>query len=84
MTTRNRETMTNDELYNACVNALAWGRLGDALAAADELCKPKRAKTCEDLLPLPRKCIGMDRYSDEQLQGLTDRIEQYNGYVLDR
>lgn len=52
---------TNDELFNQVVNAMAWGQLGPALAAADELCRG---------------------YSAAQLQALTDRIEQYNSYVL--
>ena len=73
-----------DDAFNKYCNALAWGHLGEALQAADELCRPRYAKIAVDLLPLPAAGEAFSKVPAVQLQGITDRIEQHNSRVEDR
>jgi hypothetical protein len=83
-TTQDISKLSNDELFNGVVNAMAEGRLNVARAYADEICRPERARECVDLLPRAADCGSLAGYSEEVRQPLEDRIAQYNSYVLDR
>jgi hypothetical protein len=69
-----------DQLSAAC----AAGHFGQAMAAADELCRPERVGSCADLAAKAASWPAMQAYTPEQLQGLEDRIEQYNAYAKTR
>ena len=73
--------MTNDELFDLLAVSMDSGCLGAALAAADELCRPERASKCHDLMAPAYSWHAMLSYTEEQRQGLEDRIAQYNAYV---
>ncbi len=74
-------TLSTSELFERATTALHTGAFATALALADEMCRPSRAGTCADLLVPARLWPAMRGYSAEQLQGLEDRIAQYNGYA---
>jgi hypothetical protein len=73
-------TLSTDALFDLYHNALAWGQFGIALATADEMARSERAGTCPDLAASPRNAEAFAGYSDEQIQGIVDRIEQYNAF----
>jgi hypothetical protein len=74
-------TLDSDTLFSQACNAMAWGQLGAALTAADELCRPERARTMVDVLPCPYEVPTLAGYTREQLAPLADRVAQFNSYV---
>ncbi len=74
-------TLTTTELFELATRALSAGAFGAALSIADEMCRPERAGTCADLLAPARSWPALRAYSAEQLEGLEDRIHQYNAYA---
>lgn len=80
MTDYSKQTTT--DLFEILIEALHGTSLGAAVAIADEMCSPARMGTCPDLVTSLDACpLFTCGYSAEQLQGLRDRIEQYNSYV---
>jgi hypothetical protein len=78
---RDPATLTNDELFQTVLDACAEGRLGAALEAADERCRPHRARAMRDVLAPCRVWPAMQGYTEAQTRGLQDRIDQYNAHV---
>lgn len=74
------EGMPTDELYQALRLALSYGHFGQAYMLADELCRPDKAVLGKELMMPAHKWSGMMGIPKDQLQGLEDRIEQYNSY----
>lgn len=81
ITLEQAQAMTADQLFVALQNALHAGQFGQAYMLADAICVPEVARQGKDLLNSAYTWKSMNKWSSEQLQGLEDRIDQYNAYV---
>lgn len=74
------------ELYHLLDQALQNGRFGTAFGYADAMCVPAKAELGKALFPFPIRdhYEPMKAYSQEMIQGLDDRVEQYNMYATHR
>jgi hypothetical protein len=75
------QALTTDQLFEAIQKALYEGHFGQAYMLADVICVPEKARQGKDLLNSAYTWKSMNKWSLEQLQGLEDRIDQYNVYV---
>lgn len=75
------ESLSTTDLFTLYMVAGTDGEFGKAYAIVDEMCRSERAGSCKDLLPLPETFKAFKSYSKEMLQGMTDRVEQYNSYI---
>lgn len=70
--------LSTSELLSRLSLACEVGQCGVAWAIADEMSRPHRAGTCADLATDAACWPAMRRYTVRQLQGLQDRIDEYN------
>jgi hypothetical protein len=75
--------LSTDALIAACEAAMAVGRVGLAVKAADELChRAGSAERSADMVRYvndPADYPACDNYTAAMLQGLRDRIDAHNG-----
>ena len=76
-------TASFDALWEHYQAACSAGQAGPATWAADELLsRAERGEKCPDMLSDPSDWGTFDAYTPGMLQGLTDRVREYNRLVL--
>lgn len=80
------ETLETWELFHLLDQALRSARLGEALKFADAICVPEKAELGKKSFPFPIRDYYevMRIYPQDMIQGVDDRVEQYNLFASHR